>query len=1050
MEGVKSLRVRLLGEFQIEGYAPSLLGRRQLRTLIKILALHHGHAVSTDRLVDYLWGEHPPAGAIDQISVLVSRLRSVVGPKRIQRSDAGYTLTVDWLDLDAVHAYAAEAEFRLARGEVRAARTVASAGLALLRGPLLVDEVDPWWAQAERSASELLSMRLRHASASAAVVARDWTSARALSSEMLKADPFDEEALRVLMEALFHSGRSASALAAYAEARERMADDLGTSPSQQTEELHSAILLGDLTVPQSCSDAVDAPVGALPGRDEVMRQLDASLEQVTQGHGAVVVIEGEAGIGKSRLLQVWSTHVARRGSLVVSVACDELGRALPLQPLLNVVSELLRHPATSDVSELLGPEASVIGPLLGVQTEATGAAQLAALIDPDAGQLLLVGALLGVFRRVAERQPLIVLIDDVHLADSATVRWLSLALHHLAENRVFIVAARRSEEGTPPPATSTISLGPLDLEAVIEIVGTKRAMDLHYRSKGNALFLVELAAVDAESELPSTIRHAVEERCARTGLPVAATLRAAAVIGPSIDLDLLAAVTDTLPSELLDHLEIGLQRGFLVEDGPRFAFAHALVREALAATVGASRTAYIHRAAARALGARRDPDPLAVARHARLGGEASTASSMLVLAATLAVGRFDLNEAIRLLDDAVSLHDSADARLERARVYSMQARYEAASDDIAVARTLGAGAELLEVAAWSAHLQRRFPDALVLADQGAQEATSVDLRTSCLALGGWVSLVSGDLIGASVRLDDALGPAPQASGGMAASWLAWLRVNQGRPAETLRLVKQQDGGGLASYRYPNAYALMAATMALGMMGMAEEALHTLDALQTDVERMGAQRWTPRPLNLRGWILRNLGELERADDLNSEAIEAAGERGMAEPLANALLDLVSGRLLAGDLEGADRFLIEAAPLADVEHAFRWRHQLRGRLLRTRLDLATGSTETALAAAVALADEAAALGTPRYEVQARLIAVLAARKTGAPTDMEEVNQLLSRLGRVAGLEAWWITAEVAKAFDVHRWTDLAHKRVAELRTHAGIHVDSLDHLARQRLG
>src|SRR5450432_357873 len=119
--------------------------------------------------------------------------------------------------------------------------------------------------------------------------------------------------------------------------------------------------------------------------------------------------------------------------------------------------------------------------------------------------------------------------------------------------------------------------------------------------------------------------------------------------------------------------------------------------------------------------------------------------------------------------------------------------------------------------------------------------------------------------------------------------------------------------------------------------------------------MGAQRWTPRPLNLRGWILRNLGELERADELNREAIQAARETGTAEPLANALLDLVSGRLLAGDLEGADRLLIQAEPLADVEHAFRWRHQLRGRLLRARLDLATGSSQPALAAAMTLADE-----------------------------------------------------------------------------------------------
>jgi hypothetical protein len=89
---VQNLRVRLLGEFQIEGCAPARLGRRQLRTLIKILALHHGQPVSTDRLVDYLWGDHPPPGAIDQISVLVSRARSVVGTDRIQRTDRAYLM----------------------------------------------------------------------------------------------------------------------------------------------------------------------------------------------------------------------------------------------------------------------------------------------------------------------------------------------------------------------------------------------------------------------------------------------------------------------------------------------------------------------------------------------------------------------------------------------------------------------------------------------------------------------------------------------------------------------------------------------------------------------------------------------------------------------------------------------------------------------------------------------------------------------------------------------------------------------------------------------
>ncbi|MGH3572090.1 MAG: hypothetical protein ACRDUW_09715, partial [Pseudonocardiaceae bacterium] len=422
--------------------------------------------------------------------------------------------------------------------------------------------------------------------------------------------------------------------------------------------------------------------------------------------------------------------------------------------------------------------------------------------------------------------------------------------------------------------------------------------------------------------------------------------------------------------------------------------------------------------------------------------------AMLVTAARLAVARFDQEEALRLLDEAVALHDTVGARLERARVSSMLARYEQVSEDIEVARSRGAGAEALEVAAWSAHLQRRFDQALILADRGAQQATDADLRTSCLALGGWVSLVSGDLGGAADRLEGAAGAAPAASGRMVEAWLAWLRMNQGRPAETLRLVKQQDGEGLAAYRFPNAYALMAATMALGMLGRAEEALATLDALDADVARMGAQRWIARPLNLRGWIMRNLGELTAADELNQAAIEAARPQGMAEPLAHALLDLASGRLLAGDLDEAGKLLDEAAALAEVEHAFRWRHQLRGRLVRARLDLALGDAEAALTGAESLA--AAALGAPRYQAQARLVAATAAHRVGSAVDLNEVGWLLSRLDEVAGLEAWWITGEVAAAFGVGAWEDLARRRVGELRTRAGGYTGALEREATRRLG
>jgi len=1044
---VDNVRVRLLGDLTVDGCESALLGRRQARTLLKVLALHHGRPVSVDRLADCLWGDKLPTRAADQISVHVSRLRGVLGADRIRRSDGGYTLIVDWLDVDALAGYAEEAERRLKTGAVGAARAAASAGLALIGGSLLADEPDPWWAQADQARVARLVGGLYHIAGSAALALGDNGDASRLAEIALAADPVDEAALRLLMEALARSGRPASALTVYALFRTRLAEELGVSPSAETEAVHQAILLGNRPGGAD-SVAPDRTARAeLPGRGLVLDQLDALLDRAFEGHGQVAVVEGEAGIGKSSLLGAFHRQAARRGMTVVRVSGDELGRALPLQPLLDAVVELIRMQGREGVAEVLGPDLPLLGPLLGFQHQPLAATQLASLTDPGAGQALLFAAVDSVLRRQSERGPLAVVIDDLHLAGSASAAWLGHAVRRLADCRLAIVAARREEEGASIPGAEAFHLGPLDLAAAALVVGADRAADLHARSGGHPLFLVELGSATPGEELPASIRQAVEGRCNRAG-PAAATLRAAAVIGATVDLDLLAAVTAKQPGELLDHLEEGVRRRLLVEEAS-FQFRHALVRQALASTVGATRTAFIHREVGRALSRRHDLDPLVVAHHARLGGDRELASRMLTAAARAAVARFSQDEAADLLDQAVELYDSVDARIERARVRSMLMRYGEARADIAAAQAMGAGPEALEAGAWAAHFERRFEEALELADRGAQQAEDSELRASCLGLGGWVSLAAGDLGGARSRLARAVDQQPGNS--LAEAWMGWLCVNEGRPDDAVALVHSESGRGLAAYRFPNAYALMAATMGLAMVGRPDEALTAVETLSNELTRMGAVRWEPRPLNLRGWIVRNLGEATEADELNLAALDIAHRLDLSEPLANGLLDLAAGRLLAGDYDGARGWLEDADPLSKVEHAFRWRHQLRWRLLKARLDLADGHTESAWAGAEALVADTVALGAGRCEVQARLVAAAAAARSAgdvAPPNRAEVQRLLERLGRVAGIESWWITADVAQALGVAAWADLARRRVAELLPRAGPYRDALVRAAESR--
>jgi len=1049
------LRVRLLGELKVEGFETNQLGSRKARSLVRMLAVHRGGPVRVDTLADWLWGVQQPARPNDQVAVLVSRLRAVLGADRLQRGDGGYSLDVEWCDVDALEELVQEAERRLQVGAIPAARAAAAAALALVWGPYLADEPDPWWAAAEQARVTRAVARAHHRAAAAALAARDPFSAAEHAEQALAADGYDEVALRLLMQAQAEAGRPASALAAYAVVRRRLADDLGLSPAPETEALHTALLLADSSPAASPAVSSETLVD-LPGRSQELAVLDRELSEAMAGRGRLLVVEGEAGLGKTRLLEQWSATAHRRGCRTVMVRCREQGRDLPLQPLFDALEEMLRGLSDHEVSTVLGPEVAVLGPMLG-RTVSIGeppalagppAAQLAALTDPGAGAALLFAAMFAVLRRQAQRSPLALLIDDVHLAGSSTVAWLQQVPQRLADSAVLVVVTQRSEEASVVTGPRTISLSALDEEAVAQVVGTERAGDLYRRSGGHPLFLVELARADDPEQLPATLLQAINERCGRAG-EAARTLQVAAVIGAEVDLDLLAAVTSGHPARLLDHLEEGVRRRLLVETGTSFVFAHALIREALASAASSSRRRYVHREASRALAGRVGVDPFQVAYHARLGGEDQQAAAALAAAAQLALARFGQVEALALLDQSIGLHDTTAGRIMRAQVNTMLGRHADAMVDIDAAIAGGAGSEAFEAAAWSAHVRRDFSGARYWADLGAAQATVADIRVNCLSIAGWTALVTGDLATAEQRLALAVAERTDTAHSLPSVWLGWLRMNQGRLAETLTLVGPRSGSPAEVHLFPNAYAAMTTSMALGMLGRADDALRSLDRMAIDIERMGARRWTCRALNVRGWVVRNLGALAEARDLNGAAIESAREVDLVEGVANGWLDLACGAQMEGDHAEAWRYLDLADSVADGPHSFAWRHRLRARLLRARSLLADGDAATARDLAHQLAIDAGRDGLARYRVQARLVAAMATRVTGGAIDLTDVAGDLEELPRLAGLEAWWITGEVAAVFDVAAWRNLAARRADALAAGAGERAGSFTEMARRTL-
>ena len=1039
---MKSLALRVLSDFGVDGVEPQALGSRKGRLALCVLALAGGQVVPADVLVDTLWGDTPPAQPEDQLAVLISRLRSVLGRDRIQHRDRGYLLVCDWLDASELAALTEEMDRRRAAGNVLGAAAAARVALSLLRGYGL-PSVSGEWAQLRLAELDRLAGRARRVAATALFEAGDWMAAADAASAAVAADGYDEESLRILLRAHVAGGRVAAALSAYAQARERLAADLGTDPSPETVALYTAILRGELPPPPPAP--AGRPVG-LVGRDDELAYLDTMTGRARDGSAEIVVVDGEAGIGKTALLRAWATRRAAAGDTVLMASCGQLDRAMPLDALLSALSELLRRLGPEATADLLGQDAVTLAPLFGVRADPVAPRPEPILADSMLGPAVLYAALVRVVVRLAQRGPLVVAIDDAHLAGQALANWLSFARR---ENMpATVVAAVRSGEGPSLPATASVHLDLLGREAAAELVGPSRADELYERSKGHPLFLTELAQQAGRAELPTSLVESVSARCDELG-PAGAMLRAAAVIGPELDIELLAALLGRPAVDLLDDAERAAAQQLLATDGGTFRFRHELVREALAASATFGRAALLHRQAGRVLARHPYADPAMVAYHARLGGDLELAARSLRTAAERAAERFDHAAAEALLDDALQLHPESEGWLERARVRTYRRRYAQALAD--VERAASAGAAALEVGAWACYFDRRFAQAAQFAADGALAAADPATRSRCLAVGGRTRHAAGDLAQAELLLGEAFALAEGPDRVTAAAWLGVLRAHQSKTEEALALLRPaaraQEG---VAHTAATLHSLLFTGHAHAVAGHPALALDAFSRYSAEVERRQVPRFAGRAVNFGGWVLRNIGAAEPAHDRHLKALELGQVgQGIPELTIAALQDLAEERVQAGDADGAQSRLAQARALLVGNLVFGWRLELKHQLITARLALLRGDPEAALAAASELEARAAALGVPRYVSVARVLAHRARRALSLPVDLDVVAADLDRVEAAVAVEAWWWTGETAADLAVPAWLDLAAERAERLARSAGDHADTLRQAAARRL-
>jgi DNA-binding SARP family transcriptional activator len=585
-ENAGNLVIRLFGPLAIVDGARTLgprdLGGARPKQVLEILLAARGHHVAIDRLADLLWPRQPPQNAAGSLQTFVSALRRHVTPDRERAHELvvteakAYRFATDLVDFDLDRFD--ELVERSVREPTQVARRSLEQALALVRGELLEDEPYAQWAQDLRGTYQGRVLGAHLDAADAALAELDYPEALAHSQAAAALDGFSERAQRTAMLALYALGRQHEALQVYRRFRAQIDRELGLEPTAQTRGLESAILRQEdvrALIPRPIEaprrDAGKSSVRLL-GRAGELATLERAVGQAFAGSFALLLVEGEAGLGKTRLLDELTASLV--GVRVGRAKCSELERHLPYVPLATALRDALTR------AELTGQDRP---PLRKIVPELIPA-------DPSA-QFAEVEVLEALVEVLASHAPLVLLLDDLQWADRATMTALSYLQRRRAAIPAAFVAAVRTEDA--PAGHLARRLRPDTIVRLKPLTPAELAPlavpDLHESTGGNPRFVAETVASGTCGELPATLAETILAGCQSEGAASYRVLLAASTLEQPFDPEPLAALLRTDAADLTEELERLCQRHILRVDGPRFRFRYGLVREVLLASLSPAR-----------------------------------------------------------------------------------------------------------------------------------------------------------------------------------------------------------------------------------------------------------------------------------------------------------------------------------------------------------------------------------------------------------------------------------------------------------------------------
>jgi DNA-binding SARP family transcriptional activator/tetratricopeptide (TPR) repeat protein/TolB-like protein len=663
------LRLQTLGQLRFIGEGTTTLSsRRKELVLLAYLARRSPRPLGRAEAAALLWQERDEHRARQSLRQALLELRRLVGaglivePERLWLADQAVELDATVFDQEVA---AGKFEDAVARWHGDFLYGAEEVGGEELRG----------WLEPER---EALRQRLRHALLQLVVAARSrgaWAEGIGWAERWIAALPLDQEAHIHLLRLLHLDGRTADALSRYAAFSVQLrAADLEPSPEFTQLGTHFVRDPASPSHPRPNSTALFTP--SLVGRGPALAELVTAWRLVQRGGCSVVSVEGELGIGKTRLGEEFLRWLESDGKAGYHVHCREGAGPPEFSVIAQIGSRLATAPG------LAGTPSSALSQLSTIVPQIR--ARFPSLPDPKLDPAQVADAVREVAAAVAEESALVLFIDDLGQADNASRRVLLSLIERLPPRTLVVVTVRTGGDDAAlslpsHPHIRRLKLQPLTiaevellLASILELPSEDRrhlASQLHAHAGGNPFYIVELVSALADEgtlaltergewrlnaresrlPLPDSVRDVVSRRVARLTPPGCSALEAAAVLAIPFDRELLEEVGGLSPSTVDDAIEELLLHHLIRKTGNSgtFEFAHELVRHHVDRSVTAGRGEELSSRAISALKARAPGDPIiqiALANHRKrasaitaAAGRRRTTSMVLVAAAAVLV-----------------------------------------------------------------------------------------------------------------------------------------------------------------------------------------------------------------------------------------------------------------------------------------------------------------------------------------------------------------------------------------------------------------------------